>query len=306
MSCECSTGAEKGKREISCPHPTLSERERSSFAAALTCGVVCALALGVFAPVFAQAPASSTPTAATQLPPVDGTAAKAPPAEKSLFSVIKQGGLLMVPLFLCSFVTLVFVFERSISLRRGRVIPAPFVKRFMHQLREGKLDREEALEQCRESSSAVAEVFTAAVRKWGRPSVELEQGIIDAEERAASTLRRYIRLFNGVATLGPLLGLLGTVFGMIHVFHEIATSDAMGRAEMLAGGISEAMLTTATGLCVAIPALCFYLYFVGRVDRLIGEIDKIAQELVSEISAEALQEDRMARSPRVKHRGTAA
>src|SRR4029079_11062000 len=101
--------------------------------------------------------------------------------------------------------------------------------------------------------------------KWGRSSVEIEQAIIDSGERVAYGLRRYLRLFNAVASLGPLLGLLCTVFGMIRLFNDIATSDAMGRTELLAGGISEALLTTAAGLSVAIPALCLSLYFVRQL-----------------------------------------
>lgn len=254
----------------------------------------------------AAAPAVADSLASTVVPEAEAEAAPPEKPQRSLFNTIRDGGMVMIPLFACSFLTLVFVFERFISLRRGRVIPAPFIKRFFHQLREGKLARDEALALCEESSSAVAEVFAAASRKWGRPAGEVEQAILDALERAGLTLRRYVRLFNGVATLGPLLGLLGTVLGMIHVFHEIATNDAMGRSELLAGGIAEAMLTTATGLCVAIPALCFYLYFVGRVERLVAEIDTIAQELVGEISAEAIQEDRQAKLARASRRGTAA
>ena len=270
--------------------------------AALASALVFAL---MFAGATAQEPVAvpATPAAA----PTDPAApAEASQPARNLFSVIREGGLVMIPLFACSFIMTVFVFERAISLRRGRVIPAPFVKRFFHQLREGKLDREQALALCEESSTAVSEVFAAAVRKWGRPAVEVEQAILDAEERAALGLRRYIRLFNGISTLGPLLGLLGTVFGMIRIFHEIAISDAMGRSERLAGGISEAMLTTATGLSVAIPALCFYLYFVGRVERLMSEIDRQAQDVVAEVSAEAIQEDRQAKLARASRRGTAA
>ncbi len=214
---------------------------------------------------------------------------------KNLFEIIRQGGLLMGPLVICSFVTLVFVFERAIALRRGRVIPAPFVKRFLLQLREGKLDRDQALELCKESQSPVAEVFAGAVRKWGRSSVEIEQAMIDSGERMAHGLRRYLRLFNAVATMSPLLGLLGTVFGMIHLFNDIATSDAMGRTELLAGGIAEALLTTAAGLSVAIPALCIYLFFVSRVDRLLVDIDSLGQEVVGAISAEALADAKAAR-----------
>src|SRR5688572_11554359 len=168
----------------------------------------------------------------------------------NLFTTLKKGGILMIPIFACSFVTLVFVFERAISLRRGRVIPAPFVKKIFHQIREGKLDREQAIELCEESPSTVAQVFMPAIRKWGRPAVEMEQLLMDAGERAANNLRRYLRLFNAVSTLGPLLGLLGTVFGMISMFNELSSAGTVGRTELFAGGISEALLTTAAGLSV--------------------------------------------------------
>jgi biopolymer transport protein ExbB len=201
----------------------------------------------------------------------------------------------MFPLAATSFVMLLIVFERFISLRRRRVIPRLFVERFLLQLREGALDRNEALERCDEQSSHIARVFAAAVRKWGKPAVEVEQAVLDEGERIANVLRRYLRVLNGVSTVSPLLGLLGTVWGMIESFNVIATSPAMGRAEMLAGGISVALITTAAGLSIAIPSMIFYLHFVGRVDSLIMEIDHHGQDLVSLISLEALEERRTAR-----------
>jgi biopolymer transport protein ExbB len=160
------------------------------------------------------------------------------------------------------------------------------VRRFLEQLREGQLTREEALKLCEENRSPVAEVFAAAIRKWGRPSVEVEQALIDAGERVTNGLRRYLRLFNGISTVTPLMGLLGTVLGMIGAFNAIVTAGAMGRPELLAAGISQALLTTAAGLSVAIPALITYLFFVSRVDRLIIAIDALGQQLVELISAE--------------------
>jgi biopolymer transport protein ExbB len=225
---------------------------------------------------------------------------------KSLLDIAQEGGPMMAPLFACSFLTVVFVLERMISLRRGRVIPRPFVKRFLHQVSEGKLDRDGALELCRENGSTVAEVFAATVRKWGRPAVELEQTLIDAGDRAAATLRRYVRLFNAVATISPLMGLLGTVFGMIRLFSAISKADVMGRTELLAAGISEALFTTAAGLLIAIPALCFYLWFISRVERLLMEIDNLGQELASLISSEALHDERQSRVRSVKRPPAAA
>jgi biopolymer transport protein ExbB len=206
---------------------------------------------------------------------------------KSLLGMLREGGVLMIPIGFCSFVLLVFVFERSIALRRGRVVPRPFVRRFLEQLRAGQLTRDDAVRLCEENASPVAQVFGAAVRKWGRPSVEIEQAIIDTGERVTNELRRYIRLFNAISTISPLLGLLGTVFGMISAFNSIVHSQAMGRAELLAGGIAMALLTTAAGLCVAIPALIAYLYFISRVDRLIIMIDAYGQQVVDLIAAEA-------------------
>lgn len=232
----------------------------------------------------------ATPGLAAAAPPPD-SAEQAVPAipAKNLLEIVKAGGILMVPILCCSVLMLVFVFERSLTLRRGRVIPGPFVKRFLHQLREGQLDRDKALALCEENASPVAAVFAGAIRKWGRPAVEVEQGLLDEGERAVNGLRRYVRMFNGIATISPLLGLLGTVLGMIKAFNEIATSDAMGRPELLAAGISEALITTAAGLTVAIPALAFYLFFVSRVDQLIVQIDALGQEIVRLISAEALE-----------------
>jgi biopolymer transport protein ExbB len=209
---------------------------------------------------------------------------------KNLLTVLRDGGPLMIPIVGCSVVLLVFVFERLIMLRRPRVIPGTFVKKFLEQLAAGQLDREKALELCHQNKSPVSEVFAAAVKKWGRPAVEVEQAIIDAGERVTNGLRRYLRLFNGISTISPLLGLLGTVTGMIAAFNVLAKASAMGRPEMLAAGISEALITTAAGLMVAIPALSMYLYFVGRVDGLVTELDRLGQQVVEAISAEALAE----------------
>ena len=216
-----------------------------------------------------------------------------------------QGGILMWPLLLCSVVLLTFVFERLVSLRTGRVIPKAFVSRFLKQIKDGSLDRERALTICDDNGSPVAEVFAGAARKWGRPSVEVEQGIIDAGERSTQGLRRFLRIFSALAVVGPLLGLLGTVVGMIQAFNAV-TTNGMGHPEDLAGGISRALLNTAFGLVVAIPAQTAYYYFVSRVDRLVIEMDRLAQEVVNMISAEELQYKSDARKTRRAAAGAAA
>ena len=206
---------------------------------------------------------------------------------RSVLGVIRGAGPMLFPIVGCSVVLLMFVLERVISLRKRRVIPKHFVKLFLSELNEGQLKPEKALELCEKNRSPISEVFAAAVKKWNRPSVEVEQAVLDAGERVANGLRRYLRLFNGIATISPLLGLLGTVLGMISAFNAIASSDAMGRPELLAEGISQALLTTAGGLSVAIPAFIAYMYFTSRVDRLIIEIDTFGQDVVTAIASDA-------------------
>jgi biopolymer transport protein ExbB len=211
-------------------------------------------------------------------------------SSKSLLEVVQNGGPLMIPIGICSFVLFVFVFERFISLRKGRIIPRPFVKRFLAQLEEGELDRDKALQRCEENPSPVSHVFAAAIQKWGRPSVEVEQAILDSGERVTTNLRKHLRLINGIATVCPLLGLLGTVLGMIQAFDAIGTADASADPKtLIAIGISQALLTTAAGLTVAIPALIAYLFFVGRVDRLVIELDSLGQKVVNLISSDAIR-----------------
>jgi biopolymer transport protein ExbB len=215
---------------------------------------------------------------------------------KSMLSVFHDGGPLMYPIALCSFVLTVFIFERLVALRRGRVIPRPFVKRMLEQLREGQLDREKALKLCAENRSPVAQVFAAAFKKWGRTSVEVEQAILDAGERVNNQLRRHLRLMSGISQITPLLGLLGTVLGMIVSFNGLAASaGGSNQRELLATGIAQALLATAGGMLVAIPALLAYMYFVGRVDQLITDIDFHGQQIVELISADALAESRAAK-----------
>ena len=206
----------------------------------------------------------------------------------NLLATIRDGGILMVPLLGCSFLLAVFGIERAVSLRTGRVVPRLFVTRFVEQVQSRQLARGEALDACEENGSPAAKVFAAAVRRWGRPQVEIEQAAIDACEREINHLRRYRRIFNGVATIGPLLGLLGTVFGLIRSFNDVAGAGAMGRPDLLARGFGEALITTAMGLLVAIPAMVLHWIFTSRVDRLAMRLDETCQQVIDEISQEAI------------------
>lgn len=202
--------------------------------------------------------------------------------------IIQEMGYFILPFVIASIISMWFIIERLVILRSGRVIPRHFVSRFLKLLKDGKLNARSALKLCEENPSPIASVFAHGVRKWGKPSVEVEQAIIDGGERQLSQLRKHLRVINGVATVAPLMGLLGTVIGMIQAFNEIANSSAMGKAEELAVGIAMALLTTAFGLGIAIPSLIMYMYLAGRVDGLVMEMDQNAQDLVHLISAEGL------------------
>ncbi len=202
---------------------------------------------------------------------------------------IMQGGWLMIPLGVCSLIVFALSLERMIALRRGRVIPRPFVRRFTECVEDGQLSYEEATEICEEFDCPVAEVFQAAVKRWGRPMFEVEQAVMDAGDRVADGLKRFLRVFHAISNVAPLLGLLGTVLGMIEAFEMMSSQESIGRPEMLASGISVALITTAGGLVVAIPAYLAYMYFGSKSDRYLNEIDKLCQRVVDCISAEGLE-----------------
>ncbi len=217
-----------------------------------------------------------------------------PPAQETviptgnLLATIRDGGILMIPLLGCSFALAVFGIERAVNLRTSRVVPKLFVARLIERLQARDITRGEALDVCDENGSPAARVFASAIRRWGKPAVEIEQAAIDACERELNHLRRYRRVFNGVATIGPLLGLLGTVFGLIRSFNDVAGAGAMGRPDLLARGFGEALITTAMGLLVAIPAMVLHWVFTSRVDRLAMRLDETCQLVIDEISDEAI------------------
>ena len=207
----------------------------------------------------------------------------------AIVNKIAQGGWLMIPLGICSLIVITLSLERLIALRRGRVIPRPFVRRFTECVEDGQLSYDEATELCEEFDCPVAEVFRAAVRRWGRPMFEVEQAVMDAGDRVGDGLKRFLRVFHAISNVAPLLGLLGTVLGMIEAFETISGQESLGRPEMLASGISVALMTTAGGLSVAIPAYLAYMYFSSKSDNYLNEIDKLCQRVVDTISAEGLE-----------------
>jgi biopolymer transport protein ExbB len=237
---------------------------------------------------------------ATQAQSADTAAAEGDAASGWSFPLVDRiaaGGWLMLPLGICSLVVFSLTLERLISLRRGRVIPRPFVRRFTECVEDGQLSFEEASQICEEFDCPVAEVFQAAVKRWGRPMMEIEQAVMDAGDRVADGLTRFLRVFHAISNVAPLIGLLGTVLGMIEAFETMSGGGAVG-ADLLASGISTALVTTAGGLSVAIPAYVAYMYFSAVSDRYLNEIDRLCQRVIDCISAEGLEATSRAKKPK--------
>lgn len=175
-------------------------------------------------------------------PPSDSTTKAASPTagvnRQSILTLVTRANPMLWLLALCSIVTVGYTLERLIGLRRGRVIPRDFVHRFLERLSTGKLDRDRALELCRSNESPASRVFGHAVRYWGQPASSIRQAVDLDAAREVLDLRRNVRVLNGTATLAPLLGLLGTVLGMIQSFDALGGRVGSGKSEALAQGIS--------------------------------------------------------------------
>ncbi|MGB9688841.1 MotA/TolQ/ExbB proton channel family protein, partial [Thermogutta sp.] len=187
-----------------------------------------------------------------------------------------RGGVLMIPITLMSILTVIFGLERALGLRRRKVVPAGLI-RGLGQLIEEKrgFDPRAAYRLAQHFPSSAANVLKAMLVKVGRPLPEIEQAMKEATEREADRLYSNVRFLTLSAAVTPLLGLLGTVQGMIQAFFVTShLPTGADRAEMLAQGIYTALVTTFAGLCVAIPASVLAHYFEGRIQKLLRELDE--------------------------------
>lgn len=234
------------------------------------------------------------------------TAAKTASANSDRPTEVGQGGLTLgwkqlrelflgfssVPMWTlvgCSVLTVMLVIERVTALQSRRVMPRAFVTRFLQRLREGPLDgakAQELSEVCRENGSPISNFFAIVVANHGRPAFEIRVTISDFADSELFHLRKHIRAISGLAMLAPLLGLFGTVLGMISAFHALSQQTGSGKTELLASGISLALVATASGLAVAIIASGAYYYLLGRVDRLIQEMDVLTNQAVALVSSD--------------------
>jgi biopolymer transport protein ExbB len=224
-----------------------------------------------------------------------GAEKTAPPADaaveegETVFSLILKGGWLMIPIGLCSIVVLTVGIERAISLRRRRTSPPGLLNALFDELPVGDLRkdiRKRTAGRLEGTQSMLGTILAAAVLRIHRGFHLTEAFLSEAASKQVHLLKRRLRPFAVVASLAPLLGLLGTVYGMITCFENAASADAASRAESLARGIYAALVTTATGLTVAIPSYVLYHYFVGRVDRIVDEIEESINTFLEHYFAE--------------------
>lgn len=197
------------------------------------------------------------------------------------FTLLIKGGVFMIPIGLVSLMVLTFVFDRLIGLRSGKLMPGRLVKSVEHLLRKGELDPRSLFRVCNDFPSPAASVIHAAVMKTGRPNPEMLGAVRETLQREADKAYANVRWLNLSAGIAPLLGLLGTVWGLIRAFHDTTQLTAgQNRADFLAVGIYEALVTTLAGLMVAIPAAVASHYFEGRITKIFGQIEELAGAVV--------------------------
>lgn len=205
-----------------------------------------------------------------------------------VFEIVVAGGWLMVPIILCSIAALAIIGERFWSLRQDKVAPKNLVAQVWHWRKNGQLTPERVL--ALRDGSPLGRVLAAGLLNMAHSREVMKENLEETGRQVVLELERYLNTLGTIASISPLLGLLGTVLGMIKVFTAI-TTHGVGNPGVLAGGISEALITTAAGLAVAIPSLMFYRYFRGKVDALVLKMEEEALKLVEVIHGEREAED---------------
>ncbi len=197
-----------------------------------------------------------------------------------MLEIILAGGWIMVPILLCSTLAVAIIIERFWTLRRGKVVPDG-----VGEMVESWADRHELdlrhVNQLR-TESALGRVLAAAISNRHRPRELIKEAVEDTGRHVIHELERFLNTLGTIAGIAPLLGLLGTVIGMIKVFSAIML-HGVGNANELAGGISEALITTAAGLTVAIPSYFFYRYFRGMIAEYVISMEEQAISLIEAI-----------------------
>ena len=200
----------------------------------------------------------------------------------SVWDLAVQGGVFMIPIVLMSIVAIGFSIERVMGLRSNRILPIELILGLRELTSETGIDPRRAWKVCQEHPSPLASVVRAAILKAGRPHAEVEKAVEDAAIREIAEMSRNLRPVNVVATIAPLLGLIGTVQGMIMAFMVTSTTDSTGAAKSkeLATGIYTALVTTFAGLCVAVVAVLLANFLEGRIERLLRQLEDVFLDLL--------------------------
>jgi len=216
----------------------------------------------------------------------------------TFLSVLEKGGAMMYPILFCSILMVGIAIERFYTLQRKNIIN-PF---FLEKVRAhwNWKDIHLGLQLCNTYDNSLARILKAGLLRFGGKVDEVERAIEGAGQHESSLLTSNLRMLGAVANITPMLGLLGTVFGMIKAFNVISQSGT-GNPGLVASGISEALITTAAGLVVGIPALALYHYFRGRIERFVFEMEEVAVQLVEELNYESM---RTRRSEKPREGGT--
>ena len=200
-----------------------------------------------------------------------------------MIELIKAGGWIMFPIVICSIAALAICVERGWSLRRSRITPKHLVAQVWSWIKNNQLDKNKL--KTLKNSSPLGEILAAGLVNHVHGRETMKESIQEAGRHAVLSLEKYLNTLGTIALIAPLLGLLGTVIGMIEVF-TVITIQGTGDASALAAGISEALITTASGLTIAIPALMFHRHFERRVEELVTEMEQEALKMVEVLHGE--------------------
>ena len=190
---------------------------------------------------------------------------------------------MMIPLSLCSLIAVAIIAQRLIwGPNRKRLFPKESIELALELINSGRF--EELLGVCRSTSNAFSRVLATALLYSSKPKAEMLRQVEVAGQKEAAKIVHRLGVLGTIAAVCPLLGLLGTVFGMISTF-EVIQTEGVGNANALAGGIAEALLTTAAGLSIAIPSLVFYRSFLYQAKQLVAELEQITSTIVEQMLA---------------------
>jgi len=207
-----------------------------------------------------------------------------------VLEIVQSGGWLMVPILLSSVIAAAISVERLWTLQRSRITPKSLLAQVWGSVKNDELDASRMRDL--RASSPLGQVLAAGISNARRGREVMKEAMMEAAGQVSHDMERYLTSLGIIASISPLLGLLGTVVGMIKVFSALMLEGA-GNANVLAGGISQALITTAAGLSVAIPALMFHRFFLRRVAELVVTMEQEASKLVDIMQGDREEEPRL-------------